>query len=552
MLSSITIQNVVLIDKLIIEFKNGFCALTGETGAGKSILLDSLGLALGKRADQSLVKKGADKAIVIASFDLASKHPVFALMDEHDIEPEDTLILRRVVNKDGGSKAFVNDQPISAGLLRQIGNLLVEIHGQFDTYGLLDAKTHLPILDEFGQIDDSKTRTAWKDWKTTETEYQSLLDTIEQSKADEDYLRQSLEDLDRLDPKGADEEETLNNLRTRLMNKDQVIEALNNAYHLLNEQSAVSEAFRTLERVSDKGGKELNAAIEALDRADSELQEALAQIQSCSDSFDDGEYNLEEIDDRLYALRGQARKHNCEVSDLPEIREQLAQKLNMIETEDSRLTDLARACEAQKSAYIKEAKTLGEQRRKAAETLDKKVAAELPPLKLEKARFVTQIEDKDEKHWNASGCNAVSFLIATNPGAEPGPLNKIASGGEMARFMLALKVVIAEIGAPQTMIFDEVDTGIGGATADAVGERLSTLSRDKQILVVTHAPQVAARANHHWIVVKESEKENAARTTVVPLSELGSRQEEIARMLAGAEITEEARAAAMKLMNTGT
>lgn len=549
MLSSLSIQNVVLIDKLTIDFRAGFCALTGETGAGKSILLDSLGLALGMRADSGLVKRGADKAIVVAAFDLTPSHPVFEIMREQELESEDsTIILRRVVNKDGGSKAFINDQPISAGLLKQIGNVLVEIHGQFDTYGLLDAKTHGAILDEYGQIDAQPVRTAWQDWKRIEKDYEALLQTIENSKNEEEYLRQSLEDLDALDPKGADEEAELDALRSRLMNKEQVMDALNTAYHLLQEQSAVSEAYRALDRIADKGGESLKAAIEALDRADSELQEATAQIQSASADLEGENYNLEEIDDRLHDLRGQARKHDCAVATLPEIREQLAQKLNAIETEDEQLTQLSRQREIARQAYIKAAQSLSKTRQIAAKKLDSLVAAELPPLKLDKARFVTSVTELPEDRWHANGCDNIAFLIATNPGAEPGALNKIASGGEMARFMLALKVVISEVASPQTMIFDEVDTGIGGATANAVGERLAVLAKNKQILVVTHAPQVAARADNHWIVVKESGAAEDTRTTVVPLSESAARQEEIARMLAGAEITEEARAAASKLI----
>lgn len=547
MLTALTINNVVLIEKLEIDFRNGLCALTGETGAGKSILLDSLGLALGARSESSLVRKGAERAGVTAVFDIPPSHAAHKVLVDADMEsdPGAELILRRSVGADGRSKAYINDQPVSAGLLRQVGDCLVEIHGQFDTHGLLNPGTHRALLDDYAKIDGS-LQNAFEGWKDKETALNRLQEEAEKSRTEESYLRESLEDLDSLDPQPG-EEEILAQRRESLMHREQVMEALNNAYHALSgENDPVRAAWGALDRVADKipGGGE--GVIGALDRASSEIQEALSEIQSLSADLNDGEHNLETIDERLHALRTQARKHECEVDALAEKREELAAKLNLIEHADEALTQAVKDLEKAREQYVAQAKEVSAQRRKAAEKLDGLVAGELPPLKLEKARFVTQIEELPESEWGAHGCDSVRFLVSTNPGREPGPLNKIASGGEMARFMLALKVVMAETGSAGTLIFDEVDTGIGGAVADAVGERLARLASTHQIMVVTHAPQVAARAGHHYIVQKSGGED--IRTNIIHLDAGAERREEIARMLAGATITEEARAAADKLL----
>lgn len=551
MLTSLSIHNIVLIDKLAINFQPGFCALTGETGAGKSILLDALALALGIRAESGLVRKGADKATVSASFELPEQHDVFALIDDQGLTAENPLILRRVVGSDGRSKAFINDQPVSVGLLRQIGEMLVEIHGQFETLGLLDPKTHRGILDEYAGIDPDELQTLWDAWKLAERDVESAKAAIDKARTDEDYLRQSVHDLDALDPKGGNEENELSQLREKLMSREHILEGLNIAYQALSNSESVSDAYRALDRLSAKGGDELQNIIQTLDRADAEIQEANGLIQSLSTDLSEEDQDLESIDDRLHNLRTQARKHHCNVDELPAKRDELAQQLNMIDAQDDSLSALIQAAEKAKQAFEKMASEITQKRRDAATTLDSLVGKELPPLKLEKAAFVTDIETLDEADWGPHGFDRVRFLVSTNPGREPGPLNKIASGGEMSRFMLALKVVMAETGTAQSMIFDEVDSGIGGATASAVGQRLGRLATHKQILVVTHAPQVAARADHHFIVLKESGDDDV-RTSIVPLSEQPARREEIARMLAGSEITEEARAAADKLMETGT
>jgi len=550
MLSTLTIQNVVLIDRLTLEFQAGLCALTGETGAGKSILLDSLGLALGQRSEARLVRKGMEKAMVTAAFDLPPDHPAFDVLREHEIErEEDGILLRRIVASDGRSKAYINDQPVSVNLLKQIGETLVEIHGQHDTRGLLDPSNHRAMLDQFAEIDET-LQESWNTWSSLRDELETLQTSAARSKEEEEYLRQSIEDLDRLAPEEG-EEAHLDELRGNLMHRERIMEALNTAYQALSgEHDPVRAAWGALDRVIDMLGAQGGEAIGALDRATAEIQEALSLIQSLSSDLEHSEHSLETIDDRLHELRNQARKHQCSADELPQKREELAEQLNRIEHADELLAETIKKVDKARAAYVEQAQAVSEKRKQAAQTLDTQVQAELPPLKLDRARFVTTITDLPEEQWNAHGMDKVRFLVATNPGADPGPLGKIASGGEMSRFMLALKVVMASRQSGQSLIFDEVDAGIGGSTADAVGERLARLAQNNQILVVTHSPQVAARAGHHWIVEKGGAEQ--VTTNVVPLPERSDRREEIARMLAGASITDEARAAADKLLETGS
>ena len=550
MLNTITIKNVVLIEKLTIEFKNGLCALTGETGAGKSILLDSLGLALGGRSEARLVRKGSEKAVIIASFDVEADHPSQQILNKADVEcVGGEIILRRSVGADGRSKAYINDQPVSVTLLKQVGETLVEIHGQHDTRGLLDPSNHRTMLDDYVGVDGALPKL-WQVWSVQREELAQLREQAVNARAEEEYLRQSLEDLDALSAEPG-EEEKLSNLRESLMHRERLLEALNAAYHALNaEEDPVRKAWASLDRVADKLGAEGGEAIQALERASTEMQEAMTCIQSISSDLEHSEYNLETVDDRLHELRNQARKHGCEPEDLAAKRDDLATKLNIIEYADDVLDEKARSVEKARAAYIKQAEALSTQRMKASKILDSMVQKELPPLKMERAKFVTKLDKLPEEDWNAYGMDRVRFLVATNPGAEPGPLGKIASGGEMSRFMLALKVVMAEEQSGQSLIFDEVDAGIGGATADAVGERLARLAGNNQIMVVTHSPQVAARASHHWIVKKSGNQD--VTTNVIPLPANEDRREEIARMLAGASVTEEARAAAEKLLETGS
>ena len=548
MLTALRIQNVVIIEKLDIEFKAGLCALTGETGAGKSILLDSLGLTLGKRAESSLVRKGADQAIVSAVFEIEdASHPAYAFLQENALDIEDGAIyLRRALGADGRSKAFINDQPVSAGTLKSLGELLLEIHGQFDTQGLLDPKTHLAMLDEYAGLKQKGLKTVWQALRAAQDEYQRLKSMAENARVEEEYLRGSLEDLDALGPEEG-EEEKLSALRERLMNRESVLEALNAAYHALTaEDDPLRAASGVLSRISHKLGEEAERILGPLDRASVEIEEAINAIQSVSSDLEESEYNLETVDERLFALRSQARKHNCSVDELPAIREKLAEDLNAIEHADENLEAAIKAVDKARTEYLRVAKDVSEARKKFAKELDALVAKELPPLKMERARFETQVEPLPEDEWGVNGMDRVRFLVATNPGAEAGPLNKIASGGEMSRFMLALKVVMAAVGSVPSLIFDEVDAGIGGSTADAVGERLARLAAERQVLVVTHSPQVAARANHHYIVSKAGEKN--VTTSVEHLPDREARAEEIARMLAGASVTDEARAAAGKLL----
>ncbi len=551
MLISLNIQNVVLIENLDIDFLNGLCALTGETGAGKSILLDSLGLALGARSERSLLRKGADRASVTASFEVEKSHSARLILQNADIEmgSGENIILRRTLSADGRSKAYINDEPVSAGLLRRVGDSLVEIHGQFETHGLLNPATHRSLLDEYAGVDNALSHL-WEAWKFEREKLQLLKESAINSRADEKYLRQAIEDLDSLDPQAGESQE-LEQLRTRLMNREHVLEGLNEAYHALSaDNDPVRKAWGMLERIAEKLGASVEAPIAALDRASVEIQEALSIIQSLSEDLQHSEYNLEEIDERLHLLKMQARKHECTIDDLPQICAALAQRLNRIDHADDLLAEQIRAVEKARNTYVEVAAQVTQKRKKAALKLDRLVCEELPPLKLEKARFVTELVSLPEDEWGAHGCEQVHFLVSTNPGREPEALAKIASGGEMSRFMLALKVVMAELGSAGTLIFDEVDAGIGGSTADAVGERLARLSSEKcQVLVVTHAPQVAVRADHHWIISKDGVEE--VKTNVTYLAKAQERREEIARMLAGAKITPEARAAADKLLEMG-
>lgn len=542
MLSSLRIQNIVLIEELGIEFQSGLCALTGETGAGKSILLDSLGLATGARAESGLVRKGAEQASVSASFEIPVDHPALAILETAELHGDETLILRRSLTADGRSKAYINDQPVSAGLLREVGQRLLEIHGQFDTQGLLDPKTHRQLLDDYAGIDGA-LGVVWEAWKAQERALEELQNRAQASKSEEEFLRTALEDLDALEPQPG-EEETLSQLRESLMHREQVLQAFSEAYHTLNgENDPVRIAWGALDRVADKA--DAGEAIAALDRASAEIQEAVSLIQTLSSDLEHSEHNLETIDDRLFALRAQARKHDCAVDDLAAKRQELAVALNAIEHADDLLAEQMKKAEAAQKEYEAAALKIREQRQVAAQKLDTLVARELGPLKMDRARFTTAVEPAEP---SPHGMDRVRFLVATNPGSEPGPLNKIASGGEMSRFMLAIKVVMAETGSAGSLVFDEVDAGIGGSTADAVGERLARLAVSKQILVVTHSPQVAARASHHYIVQKQGDAD--VTTSVIPLESNQKRREEIARMLAGATITEEARAAADKLLES--
>ena len=553
MLRTLHIRNVVLVDQLTVEFSTGFCALTGETGAGKSILLDSLGLALGGRSDSGLVRKGTDQAQVSAEFDCPTDHPLHALLAEQGFESGEMIVLRRIVGADGRSRAFINDQPASIGLLKQVGDMLVEIHGQFETQRLLDPRTHRALLDDYAGVDARRIGKLWDEWREAGQALATARATLEKAKADEEYLRHAVKELDDLAPEAGEEEQLLIK-REGLKNKGQVLEGLQETWEAIGGDTGaemmVGKAMRTLSRVMEKVPADMSAALAALDRAGDELQTAVADVQSVISQMENGDMSMEVIEDRLYALRGMARKHHCRPDELAALADKMRDELNMIDKQDDQLAALGQKVIEARKAYESEAKTISKKRKDTATKLDKLVAIELPPLKLDKARFETRVETQEEQGWGPHGMDNVQFLVATNPGSNPGALNKIASGGEMSRFMLALKVIMAEVGVAQTLVFDEVDSGIGGGTAAAVGERLARLADSRQILVVTHSPQVAARANAHFIVMKSGQKD--VKTTVLPLQAMNDRCEEIARMISGAEITAEARAAASKLLETGS
>lgn len=551
MLVGLSIRNVVLIEQLTLSLRGGLSALTGETGAGKSILLDALGLALGGRSDAGLVRPGADSAVVTAEFDLPPDHPAFALLAEQELEAENPLILRRTVNADGRSRAFANDQAISVGLLRQLGETLVEVHGQFDTHGLLNPQTHRTVLDAFAQADSLAQRTdeAWQRWRQAEKAREDAAADLARTRAEEDWLRHALAELDQLAPQ-EDEEDSLAERRAMLMHREKLAEAIASALEELSGERGgerhLSSAQRHLQKVADKAGGRLDPILEALDRALAETADAVAEIQTLSADMDLDVGELERIEERLFALRAAARKHGVTADQLPALRQDFAGKLALIDDQGDLLARLAKDAELARDAYLAAARELSAARAEAAARLDRAVAQELGPLKLDKARFVTRVEQTGEADWGPAGIDRVVFLVATNPGAEPGALNRIASGGELARFMLALKVVLARTGSVPTLVFDEVDTGIGGAVADAVGERLSRLGAQVQVLVVTHSPQVAARADQH-LKVQKDERGGRVITTVSQL-DAPERREEIARMLSGATITNQARAAAESLM----
>jgi DNA repair protein RecN (Recombination protein N) len=553
MLTGLSIRDVVLIERLDLTLSPGLNALTGETGAGKSILLDALGLALGNRSEAGLIRRGAAQASVSATFEPPSGHAVNALLAAQSIPPEDTLILRRIVTPDGRSRAFINDQPCSLALMKAVAASLVETHGQFDTGALLDRETHRATLDGFARLDKplAATQAAWRGWQAARSALQAAEETQQRARAEETFLREALANLDELDPQPGEETE-LDEKRARLANRDRIIEALNGAATELSgprgAETALNNARRLLDRITQHGGAQLAEAVEALQRAAVEIQEAGSILSAMLEDDGDGGATLEKVDDRLFALRGAARRFGVELSGLSALRDDFRARLNVVDDGGATLAKLARDAADAKAVYEKAAAALTASRTKAAKSFDKAIAAELPPLKLDKARIETRLEPLPEPEWGANGVERVSFLVATNPGAQPGPLAKIASGGELSRFMLALKVVLAGVSDIPVLVFDEVDSGIGGATADAVGERLKKLGQDVQVLVVTHSPQVAARADRQWRVEKTA-KGQSVTTDIVPLDPVG-RLEEIARMLSGATITDEARAAAGRLLDT--
>ena len=556
MLSGLSVRNVVLIESLDLDFNRGLSALTGETGAGKSILLDALGMATGARSDRGLVRSGTDKAQCSASFTLSNDHPGWALLSEQDIDfdPTEDLTLRRTVNSDGRSRAFVNDQPVSVKLLSQLGSLLLEVHGQHDGRGLLDTTTHISLLDQFGgyqrELDD--VRSAFAARQDTKRELDALLTLQAKAGADREFLEHSIEELDRLDPRDG-EDEKLAEERRFLQGAEGALTELTAAQDALGEDGAfearLSTALAGIERLRAKFGEgeiaaahALKTASEALERAMLETQEAREAVSTAAQNFDVEPGRLEAAEKRLFALRAAARKFDTPVNELAQKRAGFARELEAIESVVMNIEKTRQRAEKAKAQYDKTAGRLTEARQAAARTLDASVAIELPPLKMERAQFKTDIAPAPE---SASGVDQVRFIVSTNPGTAIGPLDKIASGGEMARFALAIKVALAGQNNA-VMVFDEVDQGVGGAVAAAVGKRLARLSENAQVFTVTHSPQVAACADSQFRIEKSSIGDTTTTSVTPILAE--DREEEIARMLAGETITQEARAAARQLM----
>lgn len=554
MLSRLSVRDVVLIEKLDLDFAGGLCVFTGETGAGKSILLDSLALATGARSDAALVRRGCKQLSVTAEFSLPDGHEVFKMLDEHEIEHEsgEPLVLRRIVTADGKSKAFVNDQSVSAGLLRKIGDLLIEIHGQFATHGLLNPATHKSVLDAYGGLQGrlDACRAAYKNWRAKAEERQKAEERLQKAKDEEDFLRHSVDELVQFAPQPGEDEE-LSQRRSLMMNSEKLIEGLNTARDALFDRSvdkSLRQAERALESLSRLIEGRFEPIIEALDRAVTELNEAGNMLEEECRKVELDPREQEQVEERLFALRALARKHQTTPDELPALLSEYQRQLASLDKGAEDLIRLTKEEESCRIAYEDAAKVLSAARKEAAKKLDAAVMKELPPLKLGKASFLSIVEELPQTEWNADGIDKVQFAATTNPGQPAGAINKIASGGELARFMLALKVNLAQAEGIPTLIFDEVDTGIGGATATAVGERLERLAgEDCQVLAITHSPQVASFGAHHFKVSKAEDETGRTLTAVCELTG-DARREEIARMLSGASITEASRAAADELL----
>jgi len=558
MLTSLSIRNVVLIESLDLDFKAGLTALTGETGAGKSIILDSLGMATGARSERGLIRQGTDKAQCTASFLLETGSPVFARLAEQDIDcaPLEDITLRRTLGADGRSKAYINDTPVSVKLLNEVGGMLLEVHGQNDGRGLLDASTHIALLDLYGGHDKAidNWAKAYQARREASRELESLLARQAKAGDDQDFLGHAIAELDRLDPRAGEENE-LAQLRKFLQGAEGALSELSAAQDILGEGGAFEErlasALAGIDRVRSKfGGSDLPAgqalqnASEALERALLETQDAKQAVSHVAQSFEVEPGRLDETEKRLFALRAAARKYDCEIDELIKTRAKFAQELTNIETVSGDIAASQKRAEQAQAAYDKVAEKLTLVRLKSAKNLDKAVIKELPPLKMERAVFETHMSAGPA---SPNGRDVVRFQVSTNPGTALGPLDKIASGGEMARFALAIKVALAGK-TNAVMVFDEVDQGVGGAVADAVGKRLARLSQSAQVFVVTHSPQVAASAAQQFRIEKQSAGQTT--TTHVHAVQDNEREEEIARMLAGETVTSEARAAARQLIQS--
>jgi DNA repair protein RecN (Recombination protein N) len=554
MLARLSIRDIILIDRLDIDFGSGLAALTGETGAGKSILLDAFALALGARGEAALVRQGAEQGQVTAAFDVGKDHPARRVLAENDLVADpgamDELIVRRIQFADGRTRAFINDQPVSVQVLRALGAALVEIHGQHDERAFVEAATHRALVDAFGGIeaDAAAVRRLWDERRVCETAVESHRAEVERARREAEWLRHAVDELGRLAPETG-EETSLADRRTAMMQAEKSAEDLRATHEAvsgpLSPVPPLATALRRLERRAAQAPALIEPVVKAIDSALSALDEARVHLEHALRVAEYDPLELERIEERLFALRAAARKYNVPVDELAALARRYGGDLALIDAGAERLAALEQEALAAVTRYREAAHALSAARRQAAAALDKAVNAELKPLKLERAQFSTQIESEGE---GPDGLDRVEFWVRTNPGTRPGPLMKVASGGELARFLLALKVVLADRGSAPTLVFDEIDTGVGGAVADAIGVRLARLSSGVQVIAVTHAPQVAARADRHYLITKDAlAKGTRVATRVIELA-AERRREEIARMLAGAEITAEARAAAERLI----
>jgi DNA repair protein RecN (Recombination protein N) len=550
MLARLSIRDIVLIDRLDIDFGSGLAVLTGETGAGKSILLDAFALALGARGEAALVREGAEHGQVIAAFEIELAHPARRLVADNGLDSEDELILRRVQFADGRTRAFVNDQPVSVQVLRALGAALVEIHGQHDERAFVEAATHRALLDAYGGIEAEAADVAdlWTQWRQCEAAVQSHKAEVERASREAEWLRHAVEELGGLAPQSG-EETTLAERRATMMQAEKVADDLRSTHDSVAGPNSpvppLASAVRRLERRAAQAPALIEPAVKAIDAALTALEDARLALQQALQVAEYDPQELEKIEERLFALRAAGRKYNAPVDELAALARRYESDLALIDAGAERLAVLAREAREAAARYRAAAQSLSAARRRTAQALDKAVNAELKPLKLDRAEFSTEITSESE---GPAGIDRIEFWVRTNPGTRPGPLMKVASGGELARFLLALKVVLADRGSAPTLIFDEIDTGVGGAVADSIGVRLARLASGVQVIAVTHAPQVAARADRHYLISKDAMARGKRVATRIAELAGERRREEIARMLAGAEITAEARAAAERLI----
>jgi len=553
MLIQLSIRDIVLIEKLDLAFEAGLSVLTGETGAGKSILLDSLSLALGGRGDGGLVRHGEDKGQVTAVFDVPMNHSARKLLRDNGIDDEGDLIFRRIQSADGRTRASINDQPVSVQMMRQAGQVLVEIHGQHDDRALIDTGAHRTLVDAFAGLNDEVLAVShlYKSWRDADRSLKTHRAKVEAAAREADYIRASVEELEALSPRDGEEEE-LAEQRSKMQKSERIAGDISEASEFLNGNGSpvplIASMVRRLERKSHEAPGLLEETVELLDQALNHLSNAQMEVETALRRTEFDPRELERVEERLFALRAAGRKYSVAVVDLPALAEKMVADLADLDAGEERLGELEKLAAAAKEEFDRAALVLSDKRKAGAETLAEAVMQELPALKLERARFMVEVTANPEAAA-AEGIDTVEFHVQTNPGTRPGPIMKVASGGELSRFLLALKVALADRGSAPTLVFDEIDTGVGGAVADAIGQRLKRLSGTVQVLSVTHAPQVAARAATHLLISKGPAGDGSDKiATRVATMAPENRTEEIARMLAGASVTDEARAAARSLL----